>query len=726
MPIAPTEREHAMTSASDPTAPAGTALGALDLSEVAVEDVADRLIPQQAEAAPESDAASLRAPAPAPAVRPAARITVPMRLLSGRYRGASGTWRLELRVDIDGVRPMRHVSGDFFRVSGSTVTYHGSFAGRVNVSVSDAGATLYGLVSASFANAYPRIQITIPRRTILQAPGEADLLWRTHAGEAGARYLCLWESRFFRTVDLEEDVEAGVTPFESYHTGALSSGGPARTLYVTTAFAEAGVEMRLAGEPGRIATAPDGTWSNAELHAAMEAHFSQWANVVQWKVWLLHARLHDRGPGLLGVMFDQRGRQRQGCAVFYQWLAGTSATRRRDQLFTCVHELGHCFNLYHSFHKSYTTPPRPERPDALSWMNYPDAFPGGPAAFWSAFPFQFDDLETIHLRHGFRDAVIMGGSPFGEGAAREQLAEFVEPDQDASDLMLELRADRSFRLGEPVVVELKLSTRRPDGITVHRHLHPADGFVSIAIDRPGGATVVHAPLVEHCVRPETVVLDAANPAIYESAYIGCGEEGLAFAGPGLYRLRAVYLALDGSRVVSETLELRVRGAHDDRDEAVADLLLDEQVGRLFTLLGSEGPEMASANARIETLVEEHKTHPLALYGRLVQGYVRARPFKLVLADEPVQVREARPAEAVALLGRVVDASTAPGRGLDSISLNQAFRRMIAALKTAGDDKGAARIGSRMLEAYRKRGLKPFVLAEIERQRDEALGGTGIA
>ena len=32
-------------------------------------------------------------------------------------------------------------------------------------------------------------------------------------------------------------------------------------------------------------------------------------------------------------------------------------------------------------------------------MNYPWRFPGGPAAFWSAFPFRFDAQELVHIRH---------------------------------------------------------------------------------------------------------------------------------------------------------------------------------------------------------------------------------------------------------------------------------------------------------------------------------------
>jgi hypothetical protein len=713
-----------MASDFDPTAPASASVDRLSLSEVSVEQVAD-MRPEGTGSAPGAGRRrGARTALPARRVRPAAARST--RLISGRYRGQSGAWRIELRIDVDGVRPLKHVSGDFFQVSGATVSHYGSFlATSVTVAASPTSVTITGVAQLTYTSAFNRIRITLPRRTLSEAPGQADIQWLNASGAAGARYLCDWESRFFRTVDLEEDCESGITPFTTYDTGALPSGGPARKLSVVAAFAEAGIEMRPTGQGNVIPTAPGGTWSNAELHAAMQAQFSRWANLAQWKVWLLHARLHDRGPGLLGIMFDQHGAQRQGCAVFHEARADSSPAQQRDQLYTCVHELGHCFNLFHSFHKSFMTPPQANRPAALSWMNYPQNFPGGAAAFWSAFPFQFDDQELVHLRHGARNAVIMGGAPFGEGAALEALTAFAEPEEDASGLALELRVDRSFRLGEPVVVELKLATRRAEGITVHRHLHPSDGFVSIAIERPGGTTVVHAPLIEHCVRPETVVLDAERPAIYESAYIGSGDEGLAFAAPGLYRLRAVYLALDGSRVVSNMLELRVRGTHHDEDEAVADLLLDEQVGALFTLLGSEGPEMASANARIEQLLDRHKAHPLALYGRLVQGYVRARPFKLVRAREPVRVREARPEEAVALLDSVVAASTAPGRGLDSISLNQVFRRMIAALKTAGDDKGAAGIGQRMLDAYRRRSLKPQVLAEIQRQRDEALSGTTV-
>ncbi|ALG10967.1 hypothetical protein H4W33_001187 [Kibdelosporangium phytohabitans] len=88
---------------------------------------------------------------------------------------------------------------------------------------------------------------------------------------------------------------------------------------------------------------------NARLRHAMEAHFSRCQEKPQWKVWLLHAMRHEPTTPtstLLGIMFDQKGPQRQGCATFYERIA----TNPRTQLYTHVHELGHCFNPFHSCH----------------------------------------------------------------------------------------------------------------------------------------------------------------------------------------------------------------------------------------------------------------------------------------------------------------------------------------------------------------------------------------
>ncbi|MGH7118492.1 MAG: hypothetical protein ACREFP_05835 [Acetobacteraceae bacterium] len=43
--------------------------------------------------------------------------------VSGRYRGTSGAFQLELRVDVDRSHTLRKLSGDFYTVSGGTVAY---------------------------------------------------------------------------------------------------------------------------------------------------------------------------------------------------------------------------------------------------------------------------------------------------------------------------------------------------------------------------------------------------------------------------------------------------------------------------------------------------------------------------------------------------------------------------------------------------------------------------
>src|SRR5262249_58958611 len=168
----------------------------------------------------------------------------------------------------------------------------------------------------------PRIRVTIPRVWFLQPPAPATVQFFTLAGSPGATYLCNFESPYFRTVILETDrVSDATTPvLVSYNTGSLPSPGPPRTLSVASAYGEAGIEISISRGNSVVPAGEEGinhTWSDAELHASMVGHFSLWLEQPQFKVWELNAFEHDLGPSLLGIMFDQQGRQRQGCAVFY-------------------------------------------------------------------------------------------------------------------------------------------------------------------------------------------------------------------------------------------------------------------------------------------------------------------------------------------------------------------------------------------------------------------------
>ena len=115
------------------------------------------------------------------------------------------------------------------------------------------------------------------------------------------------------------------------------------------------------------------------------------------------------------------------------------------------------------------------------------ALPGRPGrAFWTAFPFRFDAQELVHIRHAFRNDVIMGGNPFGTGAALEDLESWREPVEDRSGIRLELAAPPSFAFGAPVTVEVKLTSADERGVLVTKHIRPRNGNVEIAIAQPGG------------------------------------------------------------------------------------------------------------------------------------------------------------------------------------------------------------------------------------------------
>lgn len=658
------------------------------------------------------------------------RIPLPIiplkRLVSGRYRSCRTSWELQLRVDVDGSRPMKRISGDFFRVSGATVTYYGSFVVNTpTLTVTSSLVRIEGIGQYTFSVGAPKVRVIIPRHSIFAPPATAHVQFLTLTGRRGATFVCPFESRYFRSVQYEQDYVKGVTPFVSYNTGSLPSGGPSRTLTVSKSYAEAGIEMQNTAAWNEIPLSdagPDSEWTNAELHQAMEMQFSLWKNMPQWMVWLLAAQKHVRGTGLYGIMFDQKGKQRQGCATFHAGIGGTTAIKQRVQLYCYVHELGHCFNLYHSFHKKYMTPPMPNRPDSLSWMNYPRYYapksgPGGEAAFWSAFPFRFDDLEIVHLRHAFRNNIIIGGNPFGTGAALEDPEAFADSLEDNSGLCLTLKAQKSFALGEPVVVEIKLATTDTRSKIVHGHLHPNLGFVQIGVRKPGGQVVAYEPLMEHCVELETTTLDPDNPSIYDSAYLGYGKDGFLFDQVGVYQVRAIYYAPDGSQVISDVMTMRVRSPLGEADEDVADLMLGDDQGKLFYLLGSDSEFLASGNKAFDEVLEKHGSHRLAVYAQLVKGTNAGREFKSLTSDRKLSARKPDHARSIKLLSAVVDTSEAAA-GVDNITLNQTMRCLARAQKSAGDKKAATATKERLLVIFGKKNLKPHVMRHIAAQAEE--------
>ncbi len=578
--------------------------------------------------------------------------------VSGRYEGVRGRFAIELRVDVDGTRSTRRVSADYHRDG----EYYGSMRiDAPSITSDDVSVTITGTASFTWTTRFTKVRVAIARAARGQSPLPAEVSHFATSGAPGSAFTCAFVSERFRTVVLEEAIQHGVTTFDSYDTGALPSAGERRTLSYVRAFEEAGIELVRPAAPTRIdarAAGSDATWNDAELHAAMQQHFSRVGDEPRWAIWMLHATRHDT-PGLLGLMFDRRGLQRQGCVVFHGPMQGSSPDRVRRQLHTCVHELGHGFNLLHCWQKSLAEPPVPSRPAAASWMNYPRYFPGGEPAYWPRFAFQFDDLEVAHLRHAFRQNVIPGGAPFLGGAASK-----IGPDPDEArgkpPLRLTLVAPATFGLGVPVTVRTVLSAVSPSGQLVPAALGPRAATVDFLIHKPGGEEILFEPLLHHCRGEKTFVLHTGDAPVVDDSFIYYGKHGFPFDRPGVYPTRARYTAADGQEIFSNVVNIRVLAPATPADRAVADLVGSDDVGTLLSVTGSRARELRGANSALQDVIDRFPRHEFADVARIVRGASLVREFKTIAPDGTVLVQSPDRAEAEWLVDPLLDAEARPG------------------------------------------------------------------
>ncbi|GGZ50076.1 hypothetical protein GCM10010387_50490 [Streptomyces inusitatus] len=666
-----------------------------------------------------------------------AEYRTPLRPVTGRYTGASGSDRVELRVDLEGERSLATISGDFF-TNGVCVN---SFRTGAALSV-DQTANAYTLAQTglewSSDTWVTRLALTIPRVAATANAANAALVLDAPGNNRVLQFDCSYASTGLRTVELETDSVVGTQVFQRYDTaqGWNPPGYRNRTLTVTSAYAEAGIEIRDAGNANTITADTAGAdlaWSDAELHAAMTASSSVYQDVPQWRFWAFVATRYTK-PTVAGVMFDYLGGvQRQGMAVFHQSMQGFGWIGNANELFCYVHEIGHGFNLAHSWQKHLAQPPAPLGPDQgygdLSWMNYPQNYSQGEEAYWRNFRFQFTDNELRHLRHGFYQHIIPGGSSGWmvnsalEDSALAAAETSFRPSDNPSGLTLTLGGKQVFGYGEPVMAEVRLALAgERDGITVTESIGPKGERTVIAITDPQGRTRLFRPLARTCTGhgggESAVTLNAERPAVYETVYLGYGADGLYFAEPGLYKVTAVHTGLDGARTVSPTRTLRVRLPLDRTDQNVGELLTGDDQGALLALLGSDTPSLASGNDALQELIDRYGDHPLAAYARLARGANAGRHFQTV-TDGRLQVRQPDTETAVTQLTDAIDASrTDQNTGLDNLTLNAAMRRLATVHAKAGDLDRADAVLTDLTTHFREQGIPAHVQEHIQQQADE--------
>lgn len=686
--------------------------------------------------------------------------------ISGSYRGRltalpGASQQLELRIDVDPRISQGHVlkrvSGDIFRIekvalpgqpAKETEVYQESWILENPQVQTTATATSITGVARFWNGVHPKttVKIRIPRQP---AGAAAEVTFERQASPA-LSFACPPAGMFFRSLRLEVDVckSVDVEPtLPRYGTHSLKQRPPGladRILTIERAYGEAGVEVLLRGDERTVIDDSQLTaWTDAELHNALEHHFQQYKGPwPKWEMWGLLAGLYvDDLVG--GIMFDYasadsgpgQAPERQGFAVFrkHEWFNELVADPQtpaqfeaaRKFLWTFVHEAGHAFNLLHSFDKN--------RENALSWMNYDWKYDSlhVEGAYWKAFAFSFDDEELLHIRHGNRSSVIMGGDPWSSGGHAESPpgAEHlrVPPGAMASvagvvPLEILVRSQPYFEFLEPVSIEIRARNLLPVPIRVSATLHPEFGTVTVYVRRPDGRIVECTPISCKLAEDRMIELSAAgaedaSDRHSRTVFVSYGRYGFYFDEPGQYHVRAVYHGPGNMLIPSNVLRLRIGHPRNEEADRRAQDFFSYEAGTALYLGGSQSSFLSSGMDTLLAMVDEQKDTMAAAKtaARIARGV--GLPFHDLHVDEDtfrLRASSGAAEQALHLTDVAVETFERHPSPALNITLERVVRTRADMLVRMGEPERAHDALMALAGDLADAGVKPRVVAGIER------------
>lgn len=645
--------------------------------------------------------------------------------------------REEFRLDVDGRYPQMQASGTL--LIGTTTRVHWIASLEKVRSYRWTGQIWYKDGNAS---ALPHSDVEIKATPAFYASQRKATVTFTGGGAAPRTQTYRFASPYFHPVEFEFDAEEGTTAVTSIDTCAHPNRPASltcETLNIDEVFRRAGFDVRSSGGGGVVpseATGSNQTWSDMEMHDAMQAYWSRFNDAAQWSMWVLFAKQHDSGPNLGGVMFDDIGpNHRQGTAVFNDSFvakppqndAAPDAWVERMKFWTACHEMGHAFNLAHSWQKSHPptwgTPwiPLNNEPEARSFMNYPYNVAGGQSAFYADFEYRFSDMELLFMRHAPAAFVQMGNADWFDDHGFRQAAITPEP-----TFKLEVRVNRDkpvFEFLEPVMLELKLTNISGRAQLVDKHLLAESDDMTVILKRQGKPARQWAPFARYCMEAETAVVKDGE-SLYEPLFAAAGINGWDLAEPGVYQVQ-ISLHMEDEDIVSNSLTLRIAPPRDWDEEYLAQDFFSEDVGRVLTFDGTRVLETAKetlhevsaklSDRRVALHAQVALGNPLAQdYKRLelggrAQGMTTARDAEGKIAVDGQKTREARSLLAAALTKHPQTSAETLGH----IDYRYYAERFSDWLHDEGDNAAAARVQGALHKTLSKRGVIAPVLEKIK-------------
>jgi hypothetical protein len=637
----------------------------------------------------------------------------------------------ELRLDVDGKYPLMTASG-MVPISSVRRLY---WVARVSPRGNNIwrGGIFYKEPNTS-GLPYTMVEIRVTTTTV--PSGRSARVTFTGQGLPARVVVYAFRSPYFQNVEFEFDSEVNIAPELSIQTHAHPDHPatiPSETLTIQTVYQRAGFNVTTSPNPSLIPAPPGTTWSDMEMHDVMTAFWSRFSASARWAMWVLFARRHETGANLGGIMFDDIGpNHRQGTAIFYDSFISTAPAGEshpvpwvsRMRFWTAVHEMGHAFNLAHSWQKALGTPwiPLSNEPEARSYMNYPYNVSGGQSAFFANFEYRFSNSELLFMRHAPAKFVRMGDANWFDHHAFEQATLHPDP-----PLALEVRFNRPravYEFLEPVVAELKLKniSNRPQAVN-GTALNTLDG-ISLAIKREGSPAKQYLPYARYCMSPSPTILQPGE-SIYASVFITAGLNGIDVAEPGRYVLQAALHQPDGD-IVSAPAMLRIATPQDYEEELIAQDLFTDAVGRVLAFDGSHF--LTSATDTLRQVAERLPGRRVAKHALVPLGLRVAEPAQVLDVDgatEPllggverqkiIRVIPDNPEQAKADLTKALlgaDAVSA-AESLGHVDYKTYVDDLTDLLIDHGDRKEAANVQKSLKAVLAARGVAAHVLAEVD-------------
>ena len=656
------------------------------------------------------------------------------RVQSGLYKGTIGSLNFEARLDVDGTEPQMefslilsnfscHYIAHMQSVSTvSTNQWEGDIWYRQNdIDVSVGGIVPNKLVAEYISN------------------GSGASLKFTYKNDSRE----LWSgtvpkiSDYFRQTQFEIDYEEGIERWLTYKTDSLPrpAGVAAEELTLEKSFGRAGIEVSRSSQVNEVSDTGAGfnaRWSETELHDAMLNNWSR-NEGAPWAMWVFLANHFEDTPGFVtfGIMFDTIGNfQRSGTAVFSQSIVdfyplgipNRDAIIQRHHFRTLIHEIGHAYNLLHSWQKTFGTPwisSVLNEPDARSFMNYPNRYPGGEDAYWDDFAFRFSDQELLFLRHAPETFVNMGTANFATNNAetaptRELMQELNNLEPERATLKLELRVNKKrpiFQYMEPVALELKLTNISNKPRSVEKTILKDIGHMTIIITRNQSETKQYRSYAHPCYAQESITLQPGK-SLYSSIFLSAGSLGWYLTDPGSYEV-TVALAIeredtDEKEIVSASFSLIVLRPNIQRrreEERFAQDFFSDDVGRILAFQGSL--LLNSGNDILQELTGRFPQVNAVTHAQVALAAPKLKDFKTMdfSNQQPkIRVKKAELEEASQELKKVLLArGTESADTLGHICFKQISDKLSQELAEQNEQKTAVAVEKNILQVMNKRG-----------------------